>query len=191
MQYRRTIVLKDGRECLLRNGTERDGQAVMEVFHRTHAQTDYLLSYPEENCFTAEQEAQFLQKKTESANEIEILAEVGGAVVGTAGIESVGAKEKVRHRAVFGISVDRAYWGLGIGRALTEACVECAGAAGYAQLELDAVAENRNALALYESVGFKEYGRNPRGFRSRRTGWQELVLMRLELDGSETGNAWE
>lgn len=191
MQYRRTIVLKDGRECLLRNGTERDGQAVMEVFNRTHAQTDYLLSYPEENSFTAEQEAQFLQKKTESANEIEILAEVGGAVVGTAGIESVGAKEKVRHRAVFGISVDRAYWGLGIGRALTEACVECAGAAGYAQLELDAVAENRNALALYESVGFKEYGRNPRGFRSRRTGWQELVLMRLELDGSETGNAWE
>ena len=191
MQYRRTIVLKDGRECLLRNGTERDGQAVMEVFNRTHAQTDYLLSYPEENSFTAEQEAQFLQKKTESGNEIEILAEVGGAVVGTAGIESVGAKEKVRHRAVFGISVDRAYWGLGIGRALTEACVECAGAAGYAQLELDAVAENRNALALYESVGFKEYGRNPRGFRSRRTGWQELVLMRLELDGSETGNAWE
>ena len=45
------------------------------------------------------------------------------------------------------------------------------------------MAENKNAIALYESVGFVEYGRNPRGFRSRRTGWQELVLMRLELDG--------
>ena len=34
-----------------------------------------------------------------------------------------------------GISIDRAYWGLGIGRALVEASVECARRAGYAQLE--------------------------------------------------------
>ena len=44
------------------------------------------------------------------------------------------------------------------------------------------VADNASAIALYKSVGFVEYGRNPRGFRSRFTGWQELVLMRLELD---------
>ena len=78
--------------------------------------------------------------------------------------------------------MDRAYWGLGVGRALTKACIECARAAGYVQLELEAVAENKAALALYKSVGFVEYGRNPKGFRSRSTGWQELVLMRLELN---------
>jgi len=44
------------------------------------------------------------------------------------------------------------------------------------------VADNRNAIALYESEGFVEYGRNPRGFLSRYAGWQELILMRLELD---------
>ena len=64
---------------------------------------------------------------------------------------------------------------------MTLACIACAKEAGYAQLELEAVAENAAALALYRSVGFVEYGRNPRGFRSRLTGWQELVLMRLEL----------
>ena len=185
MEYHRAITLKDGRKCVLRNGTEQDGPAVTEVFNRTHGQTDYLLSYPEENSFTAEQEARFLKEKTESKNEIEILAEIDGEVVGTAGIESVGKKEKVKHRAEFGISVDRDCWRLGIGRALTTACVECAKAAGYSQLELNVVAANANAIALYESVGFIEYGRNPRGFRSRLTGWQELVLMRLELDGGD------
>ena len=45
-------------------------------------------------------------------------------------------------------------------------------------MELEVVAENRSAIALYESVGFEEYGRNPKGFRSRFTGWQEVVLMR-------------
>ena len=77
--------------------------------------------------------------------------------------------------------MDKAYWGLGVGRALTKACIECAKRAEYAQLELEVVAENRSAIALYESVGFVEYGRNPKGFRSRLTGWQEVVLMRLEL----------
>lgn len=182
MQYNKEIKLKDGRTCVLRNGTEADGQAAHDNFNLTHAQTDYLLTYPEENSFTAEQEAQFLKRMTESVNEIEILAEVDGMVVGMAGIDSLGSKEKIRHRAEFGISVDKAYWGLGIGRALTNACIECAEKAGYLQLELEAVAENRHALDLYESVGFVEYGRNPKGFRSRYCGWQEVVLMRLELD---------
>ena len=182
MEYRKTIRLKDGRECRLRNGTENDGAALLDIFTLTHTQTDYLLSYPDETETTPEREARYLKEKTESANAIEILAEVGGKVVGTAGIEPVGEKAKVRHRADFGISVDKEYWGLGIGRALTEACIECAKVGGYAQLELAVVADNKRALALYESVGFAEYGRNPRGFRSRLTGWQELVLMRLELD---------
>ena len=94
---------------------------------------------------------------------------------------AVGKKVKVRHRAEFGISVLREYWGLGLGRALTKACIDCARAAGYAQLELNAVAENQRALALYRDMGFVEYGRNPKGFRSRTAGYQELVYMRLEL----------
>ena len=181
MKYMKNIILKNGAECMLRNGTQADGQAVMENFNLTHAQTDYLLSYPDENSFTAEQEESFLNRKAESENEIEILAVVNGAIVGTAGIEAIGTKYKLRHRAEFGISVAKEYWGLGIGRALTLACIECARAAGYAQLELSAVSENRAAIALYESLGFREYGRNPKGFRSRTSGWQELVLMRLEL----------
>lgn len=182
MEYRKTIRLRDGRACCLRNGTEQDGASLLEIFLLTHAQTDFLLSYPDECSMTEAQEAQFLKEKTESPDEIELLAEVEGQVVGSAGIGRVGAAFKLRHRAEFGVSIDRAYWGLGIGRALTEACIECARTAGYAQLELSVVAENETALALYRSVGFVECGRDPRGFRSRLTGWQELVSMRLALD---------
>ena len=185
MRYHKIITLKDGRTCVLRNGTAEDGEALLEIFNLTHAQTDYLRTYPEEHGFTAEDEAELLRRKTDSVDEIELLAELDGKVVGSAGIGSVGRKEKIRHRAEFGISVDKAYWGLGIGRALTEACIECAKKAGYAQLELEVVAENRSAIGLYESAGFVEYGRNPKGFRSRFTGWQEVVLMRLELENRE------
>ena len=181
MTYDQTITLKNGKTARLRNGVAADGAAVFENFNLTHAETDYLLSYPEENSFDPEQEARFLEEKTQSPNEIEIVALVDGTVAGTAGIEAVGKKVKVRHRAEFGISVLREYWGLGLGRALTKACIDCARAAGYVQLELNAVAENQRAVALYRDMGFVEYGRNPKGFRSRTAGYQELIYMRLEL----------
>lgn len=181
MKYNKEVTLKNGKTCLLRNGDRADGRQVFEVFHQTHAETDYLLSYPDENSFSAEQEADFLAGKTASPNEIEICAVVDGRIVGTAGIEAVGSKDKVKHRAELGIAIEKASWGLGIGKALMEACIDCARQAGYAQLELDVVAENTAALTLYKKLGFVEFGRNPKGFRSRLTGWQELVYLRLEL----------
>ena len=181
MKYNKTITLKDGRTCTLRNGEENDGEAVLANFILTHEQTDYLLSYPDENTTTAEQEGRFLQEKTNSDSGVELLAEVDGAVVGLAGIDAVGGREKIRHRADFGISVDRQYWNLGIGTALMNACIECARKAGYEQIELSVVAENEPAIAMYEKAGFVEYGRNPRGFKSRISGYQELVYMRMEL----------
>lgn len=106
MIYNKTVRLKDGRECCLRNGEESDAQAVIDNFNLTHAQTDYLLSYPEESGFDLQQESGFLRKKKESADEIEILALLDGEVAATAGIDRVGSRYKVRHRAEFGISVD-------------------------------------------------------------------------------------
>ena len=181
MEYSKQIVLKDGRTAILRHGVEADGAAVFEQFNQTHGETDYLLSYPDENSFNAEQEGSFLKRKAESDNEVEIIALVDGRVVATAGVDAIGAKYKLRHRAEFGISVLRAYWGLGVGRALLDACVECARKAGYAQLELEVVAENARAVEMYKRAGFVEYGRNPLGFKSRLSGYQELISMRLEL----------
>jgi RimJ/RimL family protein N-acetyltransferase len=181
MKYNKIINLKNGKEALLRNGEFADGEAVFVNFNETHAETDYLLSYPDENSFDAQQEAEFLKEKTESPNEIEIVAVVDGVVAGTAGIEAVGAKYKLKHRAELGIAILKEYWGLGIGKALMEACIECAKDAGYTQLELNVVAENERAVSLYKKMGFVEYGRNPRGFNSRVSGYQEVVYMLLEL----------
>ena len=181
MKYEQTILLKNGKEAAIRNGDEPDGYAVFVVFNRTHEETDYLLTYPDENNLDPEQEALFLKEKAVSSNEIELVAIVDGKIAGTAGIESVGEKYKVKHRAEFGIGILKEYWGLGLGKALTKACIQCAKNAGYEQFELNVVAENERSLSLYQSLGFIEYGRNPRGFNSKINGYQELVYMLLEL----------
>ncbi len=186
MEYRKNVCLKDGRTCVIRNGTAADAAAVLDVFVRTHGQTDFLTTYPEETVLTEEQEKDYLRKKTENGREAELVAEVDGQIVGTAGIDLIRPAEKTRHRAAFGIGIDKLWWGLGIGRALTAGCIECARTAGYAQLELEVVADNVRAAALYQNAGFIEYGRNPRGFRTRDGRWQELILMRLALDRQNT-----
>ena len=99
MKYYKIIRLKDGRECILRNGELTDGQTALANFILTHEQTDYLLSYPDENTMTAEKEGQFLQEKADSEREIEILAEVDGVVAGLAGIVAAGSRAKICHRA--------------------------------------------------------------------------------------------
>ena len=73
MKYSKIITLKNGMECCLRNATESDGQLVLDNFNLTHTQTDYLLTYPDENTFDAAQESRIPKEKENSENEIEII----------------------------------------------------------------------------------------------------------------------
>jgi ribosomal protein S18 acetylase RimI-like enzyme len=59
------------------------------------------------------------------------------------------------------IAVGAAAQGRGVGRVLTAALVADARRAGIEVLTLDARGDNSNALSLYRSLGFTEYGRLP------------------------------
>ena len=176
MRYAKTVVLKGGAELLVRNAVASDARVLRETTQRAHAETDFLLSYPDEQSADDEQEA-----TERSGNEVELIAVIDGHIVGSAGVSAVRSQRKVAHRARFGISILKEYWGMGIGRALIEASIDCARQAGYTQLELEVVVDNERAVSLYRRAGFEEYGRNPRGYRSASAGYRELVYMRLEL----------
>jgi len=183
MRYEKTLVLRDGRTLRIRNAEAKDAQNVLDFIALTRGQTDYLLSYPDEHRFDLEQETQYLEGLLESDREIMLLTELDSTLCGCLGLYALGGRYKVRHRADFGISVDEAFWGLGIGKALMEAVIQCAKLAHYTQLELSVVADNERAVSMYHKFGFVEFGRNPKGFFSRFSGYQTLVEMRLELGG--------
>lgn len=181
MRYAKTVVLEGGEELLVRNAVTSDARALRETTQLTHAETGYLLSYPDEQSSDDEQEARSLEETERSGNEVELVAIIDGQIVGSTGVSAVRSRRKVAHRARFGISILKEYWGMGIGRVLMEASIDCARQAGYTQLELEVVADNERAVSLYRSAGFGEFGRNPRGYHSASAGYQELVYMRLEL----------
>lgn len=118
MQYEKEIILKDGAKCFLRGAGEAGAAEALHTFDLTHAETDYLLTYPEENSFTVQEEAKFLKAHSESKNAIEIAAFVDGRIAGTAGIDPIDDKEKIRHRADFGIAIEKPTGGAASGRLL-------------------------------------------------------------------------
>lgn len=181
MEFSRRFTLKDGRTCFLRNAVETDAVNFIDCFKTAHGETEFLTTYPDEFKGTPEGVAQNFKRMTDSETDIEICAFVEGKLIGSAGINAVSLRDKTKHRAEFGISILKDFWGLGAGKAMAQSCIECAKKAGFTQVELEVVAENQSAVKLYEKLGFVEFGRNPLGFMTRSGSRQELVYMRLEI----------
>jgi len=181
MHYYLEMKLKDGTPVVLRHMTAEDARAEYDLFSVTHAQSPYLTSYPDESSHTPEGEAEYLTRAEQDPVALAIGAFVDGRLVGSASLEPIGRKDKVRHRCRIGISIEESFCSRGIGRGLMEGCLACAREAGYVQVELDVAAENERACGLYRKLGFREFGRNPLEWHTREGKWQEVVYMRLPL----------
>lgn len=87
----------------------------------------------------------------------------GDELVGTVGVfQEAGLKE--RHKAVlWGVYVTPSARGAGVAKALTRAVIDAARAMeGVRQIKLAVEGTNHAARALYESLGFTEFGREER-----------------------------
>ncbi len=72
--------------------------------------------------------------------------------------------------------------GLGIGRKLVEDCIIRAKALGFRILQFNAVvANNIPALNLYKSLGFKQLGIIPKGFKNKNGDYDDIIPHYIEL----------
>lgn len=173
----RKVILKDGRECVLRSPRPEDAQELLKLTVRASGETDFLSCYPEERLADVNQERDFILRIAGDDADAMVCAVVEGRIAGNAGINRLSPRIKCRHRAVLGITVLKEYWGLGIGSVLLREAEAAAKAAGFERLELEVVEENVRAAALYEKAGFDVCGRWPGAFRYKDGSCSDLVLM--------------
>lgn len=90
--------------------------------------------------------------------------------------------DKVQHKAtLFAVYVAPASRGAGLARQLVQAMIAYARSQPQLQqLLLSVTASNRTAHQLYLSLGFTEYGREPRAILTAE-GWHDQILMHLPL----------
>jgi L-amino acid N-acyltransferase YncA len=91
-----------------------------------------------------------------------LVAERDGDVVGWAALSPVSARECYAGVVENSVYVAESARGLGIGRALMDALVASADAAGLWTIQTSVFPENRASLTLHERVGFRVVGRRER-----------------------------
>ncbi len=174
-------LLKNGAEAVLRSPRTEDAAMMIKQLRQMTAETDFLLRAPEEVTMTVEQEERFIQSINQSANSWMIMCEVDGQYAGNCHLQLMNNRLKVRHRGSVAIGLSKAFWGMGIGTLLFEQMIRIARENGAQQLELAVIEGNERGLALYEKMGFRQYGVLPNAFIQPDGSKASEILMVLEL----------
>lgn len=178
MKFReKEIGLKDGTICILRSPNEQDAEEMIKYLKMTSEETHFMVRYPEEIDMTTDKEIEFLKENLNSNKDMMIAAFVNNDLAGNAGISSVRDCIKLKHRAVFGISIKEEYWNNGIGSAMLREVIEQARQMGYEQIELGVFSDNEKAKTLYKKYGFEVWGNTKNAFKLKDGTYCDEIIM--------------
>lgn len=177
----KTILLKNGIACTLRSPKESEAAQFTAHLRRTAGETHFLARYEEEVVTPPEHQAQRIREALEGDDRILITAWVGEALIGSIGMNRVSPHIKMQHRAQFGISIEREYWNAGLGTILIEEALAAARNMGCEQMELGVYSDNERARALYQKLGFEEWGAIRNAYRLKDGTYCDEIIMGRRL----------
>lgn len=111
-----------------------------------------------------------------------LVALVGPDVAGWLAVSPYSKREAYRGVAWESVYVDERFRGRGVGRALLDAGIAAAAAAGLWTLLAGIQVENPASIALHERAGFRRIGHHERIGRDATGAWRDVVLMEWRRD---------
>jgi L-amino acid N-acyltransferase YncA len=158
------------RSLTIREATNRDRDAIWEIFRATVAPGDAFVYDP--NTPREEAEAYWFAKGTRT-----YVAEQEGKVIGSY-ILRPNRPGLGNHVSNAGFMVDPAARRLGVGRAMGEHALEEARRLGYSAMQFNfVIATNESAVRLWQQLGFRIVGTLPGAFRHSRKGLVDAYVM--------------
>ena len=147
-------------EITIREAIPSDAGEIIAFSKKTGSETDFL-TYGSEGLELSEAfEEMYLEGLLEKDNAIMLVATINDHEI--IGMASVGSndKPKTQHVGEVGITVEKEFWGFGIGSILMEEIEIWAQESGVIRrLELTVHAGNERAISLYEKMGYQVEGR--------------------------------
>ncbi len=153
-----TFTLRDGRTCTIRLMIEDDAAELCDVFPKTHVESDFLNWLPGEFQMTVEEERRFLRDTLACQPSIGLVVVVDGCIIAMGGAHA-NPRKRYKHHSEFGLTVLKAFWGMGIGRKIMETLDDWGRSAGLHKATLCVFHDNAGAIALYRSMDFIDQGR--------------------------------
>jgi len=174
-----TVVLRDGREAVVRSARPGDARALARLLDAVAAEPEVtLLLLPGE--ITAREWRRRIAAAVERDTSLFLGAWLGERMVGDLGMVA-DAHPASPHVSVLGMSVARDCRRLGLGGALLETALAWARENGAQKIELSVFAHNEPALGFYKRHGFAREGLRRRQL-VRAGEYHDEVLMARFLD---------
>lgn len=157
---------------------EQDATALLEYLKIVGGETENLSFGAEGVPLNVEAERAYLDVQVQSHNNIQLLAKINGEIIGTASLNR--QQNRMSHRAEFGISVKKAWWGCGVASTLMKYILAFAKETGVEQINLEVRSDNKRAIALYKKFGFHKLCTFP-GFFKINGELVDFDFMNLDL----------
>ena len=145
---------------VIREASGDDAKGLLAYLEKIGGESDNLTIDEKGLSLTIQQEAEFLDAKMQSSNNLCLLALEGTTIIGSLSLIA-SSRPRIAHCAEIGISVLQAYWGQGVASDLLTAMLLWARkpSTGIRKIELKVRKDNQRAIALYRKFSFVEEGR--------------------------------
>lgn len=142
----------------IREALPSDAGQILEHIKICGSETDNL-SYGEEGLsITIEEEKRILQELLNCDNEIMLVAEINGMIVGTANYSTL-KNGRMSHRGNIGLCVQRKFWNQGIATNFIDTLIVFAKDKAKSKIiSLEVRSDNKTAIHLYKKFGFEKIG---------------------------------
>ncbi len=98
-----------------------------------------------------------IQASRDADNSVILIALAGDKIIARAELSGYPG-DRLHHNAKFSIAVRKDYWNMKIGTRLMTEIIERARKMNLRNIELEVVADNKAAIALYHKMGFSDIG---------------------------------
>lgn len=169
--------LRNGKTVIIREPRPEDAEAVVALMKKADKETRFLAREPGEFQVTPEEERELIASILRGEGRTWYLAEYEGEIVGQCSVGLVQRNARFRHRASVAFLILQQYCNLGIGGKMMQSCLDWCYKHGIEQVELDVVADNTHAFAMYQSFGFEVIGKMPHALRYADGTYADEYLM--------------
>lgn len=170
---------KDGKaiEVLFRYPGKKDLKAILKMVNSIRREADYLGMRRME---TLKSERKWLfdrLEETKKKKAVTLLVEINGELAGDSSVWPV-RRDASKHVAEFGIMLKEKYTGVGIGTRLGKKILRLAKKeTSFKIIESGYYAPNKRSAKLHKKLGFKQYGKFPKGCKLKTGKYCDHVLL--------------
>ena len=134
-----------------------DAEEMISYLNIVGGESDNLMHGSEGFKVPVEAVKRRIQASHDADNSIIMIVLAGEKIIARAELDGCSGA-RLHHNARFSISVRKDYWNMKIGTMLMTKIIERARKMNLRNIELEVIAENKTAIALYHKMGFSDVG---------------------------------